>query len=180
MEDMWLILRCKQGCRRSLARIYHKYKTDLLLLAVSLLNDPALAEDVVHDVFARFVEGLQGFRLTGSVKGYLLTCVANRSRNLNRDGRPRLSADTVPPVDSVAEPNGPVNRLLGNEALQHLAEAMEQLPYEQREVVALHIYGDLTFKTIGVQQGISVDTIKSRYRYGLKKLKLILNSEETP
>jgi len=179
MEDMLLILRCKQGCGRSLARLYHKYKTDLLLLAVSLLNDTAMAEDVVHDVFARFVEGLHGFRLTGSVKGYLLTCVANRARNLNRDRRPRLSADSVPPVGSVAEPNGPVNRLLGNEALQLLADAMEQVPYEQRVVVALHIHGDLTFKAIGAQQEISVDTVKSRYRYGLKKLRLILNSEET-
>jgi len=153
-----------------------------LLLAMSLLNDTALAEDVVHDVFARFVEGLHGFRLTGSVKGYLLTCVANRARNLNRDGRPRLSADTVPPVGCTREPpepNSPVNRLLGNESLQLLAEAMEQLPYEQRVVVALRIYGDLTFKAIGAQQEISVDTVKSRYRYGLKKLRLILNSEET-
>lgn len=67
MEDLLLILRCRQGCRRSLARIYDKYKVDLLKLAISLLNDAALAEDVVHDVFARFVEGLKGFRLTGSV-----------------------------------------------------------------------------------------------------------------
>ena len=55
MEDMLLILRCKQGCRRSLARIYDKYKTDLLKLAISLLNDTAMVEDVVHDVFARLV-----------------------------------------------------------------------------------------------------------------------------
>jgi len=73
-----------------------------------------------------------------------------------------------------------VRRLLGNEELQLLADAMEQLPFEQREVVALHIYGALTFKAIGFQQGVSPDTVKSRYRYGLEKLRLILNSEENP
>lgn len=56
---------------------------------------------------------------------------------------------------------------------------MEQLPFEQREVVALHMYGDLTFRAIGSQQGVPPETVKSRYRYGLKKLRLILNSEET-
>lgn len=181
MEDILLTIRCKQGCRQSLAGIYNKYKTDMLLLTVSLLNDTATAEDVVHDVFARFVEGLPRFRLTGSVRGYLLTCVANRARNLNRDGRLRRRPDAVSPMGCVPEPaemNGPANRLLGNEALLLLADAMEQLPYEQREVVALHIYGDLTFKAIGSQQGVSVDTVKSRYRYGLKKLRLILNSKE--
>jgi RNA polymerase sigma-70 factor (ECF subfamily) len=62
---------------------------------------------------------------------------------------------------------------------QALADAMEQLPFEQREVVALRIHGDLTFKAIGSQLGVSKDAVKSRYRYGLNKLRLILNSEET-
>ncbi len=178
MEDILLILRCKQGCHKSLARLYHKYKTDLMLLAVSLLNDTALAEDVVHDVFARFVEGLHRFRLTGSIRAYLMTCVANRARNLNRDRRARYGPSHAVRMDSVSDSHEPVRRLQVNEDGKLLAAAMEQLPFEQREVVALHVYGELTFKTIGIQQGVSVDTVKSRYRYGLEKLRLILNHEE--
>ncbi len=178
MEDILLILRCKQGCHKSLARLYHKYKTDLMLLAVSLLNDAALAEDVVHDVFARFVESLHRFRLTGSTRAYLMTCVANRARNLNRDRRARYGPSDAHGMDSVSEADEPGRRLVGNEECRLLAAAMEQLPFEQREVVALHIYGALTFKAIATEQGQPIDTVKSRYRYGLKKLRLILDREE--
>jgi RNA polymerase sigma-70 factor (ECF subfamily) len=89
MEDKLLVLRCKRGSREALTRIYGKYKRDLLLLAMALLNDKSAAEDVLHDVFLSFAQGLDRFRLTGSLKGYLSTCVANRARNWNKAERRR-------------------------------------------------------------------------------------------
>ncbi len=89
MEDMLLVLRCQRGSREALTRIYEKYKADLLLLALSLLNDKTAAEDIVHDVFLSFVRHLDDFRLTGSLKGYLLTCTANQARNWNKAQRVR-------------------------------------------------------------------------------------------
>ena len=84
MEDKLLVLRCRRGSREALTRIYEKYKADLLLLAMGLLNDKTAAEDVVHDVFLSFVRHLDEFRLTGSLKGYLLTCVANHGPELEQ------------------------------------------------------------------------------------------------
>lgn len=55
MEDKLLVFRSRRGSREALARIYEKYKADLLLLAMGLLNDKTAAEDVVHDVFLSFV-----------------------------------------------------------------------------------------------------------------------------
>ena len=81
MEDKLLVFRSRRGSREALTRIYEKYKADLLLLAMGLLNDKAAAEDIVHDVFLSFVRGLDSFRLTGSLKGFLLTCTANHARN---------------------------------------------------------------------------------------------------
>ena len=81
MEDKLLVLRCKRGSIDALGRIYEKYKTDMLVLAMALLNDTSAAEDVVHDVFLTFVQRIERFRLIGSLKGFLLTCVANRARN---------------------------------------------------------------------------------------------------
>jgi hypothetical protein len=67
-----------------LTRVYEKYRADLLRLAGSLLNDRTAAQDVVQDAFVRFAGVARTFRLTGSLKGYLATCVANRARNLNK------------------------------------------------------------------------------------------------
>jgi len=84
IEDKLLIWKFKRGRGDALSRIYQKYKADLLVLAMALLNDKSAAEDVLHDVFVTFVQSLGKFRLTGSLKGYLLTCVANRARNTNK------------------------------------------------------------------------------------------------
>jgi len=178
MEDKLLVLRCKRGSKQALSRIYEKYKRDLLLLAMALLNDASAAEDVVHDVFVSFVEAINSFRLTGSLKGYLLTCVANCARNKNKAGRSHTSLEqnlqqepARSDADEVAE------SLICNEQLQRLSEAMAQLPYEQREVVILHLHAAMTFEAIAQAQDISVNTTKSRYRYGLDKLRLILDHE---
>ena len=54
MDDRLLTIQYRCGSRRALEQIYVKYKRDLFLVALGLLNDTALAEDVVHDVFAAY------------------------------------------------------------------------------------------------------------------------------
>ena len=92
LEDKLLILRFNRGDRSVLHRIYDKYKDDLVTLAAALLMDVRLAEDVVHDVFLSFLGSAGGFRLTGSLKGYLATCVANRAQECQQ-GRPASTGD---------------------------------------------------------------------------------------
>lgn len=176
MEDKLLVLRCKRGSKDALGRIYEKYKNDLLILAIALLNEKSAAEDVVHDVFVTFVQSLENFRLTGSLKGYLLTCAVNRARNANKASQHRsIEADPAEPVTPGADE--PSRSIIYNEQLQQLSEAMAHLSYEQREVIMLHFQAGMTFKNIAASLGIPVDTAKSRYRYGIDKLRLILDDE---
>jgi RNA polymerase sigma factor (sigma-70 family) len=202
MEDKLLVLRCRRGSREALTRIYEKYKADLLLLAMGLLNDKAAAEDVVHDVFLSFVGHLDGFRLTGSLKGYLLTCTANHARNWNKAERVRGRArrvEGVPPSErgqdarDTGMQRAPGDRdtgtqrgqdardtletLVCNEQLELLSGALAELPFEQREVVMLHLHGQMTFQAIARAGRISTNTAKSRYRYGIDKLRVTLNGE---
>ena len=175
MEDKLLVIRCKRGSKDALGRIYEKYKKDSLVLAIALLNDTSAAEDVVHDVFLSFVQAIEKFRLTGSLKSYLLTCVANRARNTNK-AKHRRSAGPEPP-EPVDSSDDPPQSIMCNEQLQQLSSAMAQLPYDQREAIILHLEAAMTFRTVAKSLGISVNTVKSRYRYGLDKLRLILDEE---
>lgn len=177
MEDKLLVLRCKRGSRDALGRIYEKYKDDLLILAVALLNETSAAEDILHDVFVTFVQGIEKFRLTGSLKGYLLTCVANRARNKNK-ARNLQNTDLNQAELISTGANDPSNSIICNEQLQQLRDAMGRLPYEQREVILLHLRGAMTFKAIAGRQGISVSTVKGRYKYGLEKLRIIFDGEK--
>jgi RNA polymerase sigma factor (sigma-70 family) len=55
--------------------------------------------------------------------------------------------------------------------------ALAQLPQEQRQVVVLHVLGPLRFREIARQTSVSINTVQSRYRYGLAKLQSLLNGE---
>jgi RNA polymerase sigma factor (sigma-70 family) len=174
LEDKLLILKFNRGNREALRSIYEKYKDDLVTLAVALLNDVASAEDVVHDVFVGFIESSRKFRLTGSLKGYLATCVANNARNRNKAGRRHQNVEmgvTMP------EANKPDTAAMFGEELRQLSWALEQLPYEQREVLLLHSYSGMKFKAIAQQQNVSINTVQGRYRYAVDKLRSMLDGE---
>jgi RNA polymerase sigma-70 factor (ECF subfamily) len=175
MEDRLLVFQCKRGSREALTRIYEKYKADLLLLAMALLNDKTAAEDVIHDVFLSFVRNLDAFRLTGSLKGYLMTCAANHARNWNKAERVRLRGAGRTAESATQSVDGPLEALACNEQLEVLSSAMADLPFEQREALMLHLHGQMTFQAIARARQISTNTAKSRYRYGVDKLRSILN-----
>jgi RNA polymerase sigma-70 factor (ECF subfamily) len=161
----------------ALRRIYEKYKPDLLSVARASLNDQAAVEDVLHDAFVGFASQAGCFELTGSLKGYLAVCVANRARNIQRHDR-RID------LDRLADPRRRLTeRPDASEAVEwaerHVAvtSAVAQLPAEQRQVVVLHVLGSLRFREIAHQTGESINTIQSRYRYGIRKLRTLLNGQ---
>jgi RNA polymerase sigma-70 factor (ECF subfamily) len=80
-------------------------------------------------------------------------------------------------VELAANTDEPSSRLTTSEGAQQVFDALVQVPYEQREVFILHVQGDMTFQQIGEQVGASINTVQSRYRYGIEKLRSLLNTE---
>ncbi len=72
---------------------------------------------------------------------------------------------------------GPIQTVACNEQLGRLSGAMAELPFEQREAVMMHLHGAMTFRAIAKARRISPNTAKSRYRYGIDKLRSLLNGE---
>jgi RNA polymerase sigma-70 factor (ECF subfamily) len=177
LEDKVLVWKLNRGNKEVLRRIYEKYKDDLVTLAAALLHNVSAAEDAVHDVFLSFIESSDTFRLTGSLRGYLSTCVANNARNRFRakQRRPSIGLDEAELIASGSE--GPDYSAIFGEELERLNRALGQLPYEQREVLLLRLQAGMKFRTIADSVGVSVNTIQGRYRYGLDKLRSLLNSE---
>lgn len=177
LDDKLLVWKFNRGSVNALSFIYEKYRDDLLRLAAALLNDIGDAEDIVQDVFINFAQSAGQFRLTGNLKGYLATCVANRARNRNiathRQKTARRNGNS--PVPSNLKT--PEQWLMDGEELRKMSNAISQLPYEQREAITLHLYGGMKFREIGVLQEVPIKTAQSRYRCGIDKLRSILNSE---
>ena len=174
LEDKLLIWKFNRGNREALRSIYEKYKDDLVTLAAALLTDVASAEDAVHDVFVGFIESSRKFRLTGGLKSYLATCVANNARNRNKARRRHQNVEMGV---AMSEANRPDAAAIFGEELRRLSLTLQQLPYEQREVLILHSYSGMKFKAIAKQRNVSINTVQGRYRYALDKLRSMLNGE---
>jgi RNA polymerase sigma factor (sigma-70 family) len=177
LEDRLLIWKFKCGSNEALCRIYRKYGDYLLALAAALLQDINAAEDVVHDVFCKFIESREKFKLSGSLKSFLATCVVNLARDKLR-ARQSQPHGLDEAAASALDTKDPEHHAIFGEQARNLNRAIAQLALEQREVIMLHLRGGMKFREIAGLQGISINTAKSRYRYGLGKLRTLLTNEE--
>ena len=170
IEDRILVWRFNRGDPGGMCRIYEKHRVCLARVAAALLADSSLVEDVVHDVFVSFAETAGRFELKGSLKGYLSICVANRARDVNRAGRRHDMVD-IAETELSANHSSPETEAMQRETGRGLDDALANLPDEQREAVVLHLLGELPFRQIAALRETSVNTVMSRYRYGLEKLR---------
>lgn len=176
LEDKLLLWRFKRGSVEALEKIYAKYERYLITVATGLLNNTHSAEEVLHDFFVSFVQSADTVKLNGNLKSYMARCVANLARNrIKRKQLEPVALDED--IDIGSGISSPVLLAIQEEETEMVNRALSQLPYEQREVVVLHLQGNMRFTQIGELQGTSVNTIRSRYRYGLEKLRSLLNSE---
>jgi len=176
-DDRQLLERLRRGDKDALRVIYARYEGTLLALAGNLLDDPALAEDVLQDVLIRLVQSVHRLKIRRSLKGYLATAVANRTRDYYRR-KPRQAVAAVDQAAHLAaDEAGPIQMVIRDEQTQQARAALTTLPYEQREAIVLRLHADMKFREIARLQNVSVKTALSRYRYGLDKLRSMLNGE---
>jgi RNA polymerase sigma-70 factor (ECF subfamily) len=166
LEDKVLLWKFKRGSGEALERIYDKYEAYLITVATALLNNT----HALGDFFVSFVQSADRIKLNGSLKAYMAVCVANLARNrikqTQRQPNPLKNGETI---ESAA--SGPDLLAIQKEETSILNRALSQLPYEQKEVIVLHLQGNMKFTQIAKLRGTSVNTIRSRYRYGLDKLR---------
>ena len=145
-------------------RLYDQYGASLYRYAVMLLADASAAEDAVQQVFATLLK--VGFDHVQRDAHYLRRAVRNECYTLLRKRRPEYSDQ--PFLEPRDQATG------SSEERVALQDALRSLPAEQREVVHLHVYEGLTFQEIADASAESINTIASRYRYALAKLRDIL------
>ena len=177
-EDWELVERLRRGDRDALRSIYLKFKDDLLTLACCMLADRSDAEDCLHDLCVTLAANATRLRPDGNLKGYLVTAMANRCRDRLRK-RKRVQQTTAAGDHAVGDElpvsPDPIAKIIEREETCQLYYAITTLPAEQRIVITLRLHGDMTFEQIAEQMGVSNNTVRSRYRYGLDKLRSFLD-----
>ena len=179
LEDRLLIWRLKHGSTAALEHIYEKYLVPLTTVASSLLHDPSSAEDAVHDAFVAFARSTDRLALKGSLRAYLATCVLNKARDqLRSKAHQGLPLETAGPIRGAQRRPDEMAAL--RETRQRIGRALMQLPAAQREAIVLHLQAQMSFRQIAEAQDVSINTVMSQYRYGLQKLRSLLNGELEP
>jgi RNA polymerase sigma-70 factor (ECF subfamily) len=174
LEDRILLCKAKRGDKRAFDTLYEKYVDTLLTVGRNLLGDPDEAEEVVQDVFASFIASLGSFQLRGSLKGFLAICVANRARDALRKRSRTASAEYETPQNDMPEP---LELVIHDEQIGRLQQALAELPAEQREVIVLKTHAGLSFQALARELGVALGTVQNRYRYGIDRLRSLLNGE---
>ncbi len=178
-EDLLKALR--KGDERLFGIVYDRYYELLCRFANAILHNPGMAEEVVDDV----VFGLWQHRLTVdvgvSLRAYLVRGVRNRALNELRNSarRPTVSmaditaADNVAFLDTIfADPQHPLGMLIEKEFECELAESIDSLPRECREVFRMVRIDGGKYEETARRMGISVNTVK----YHMRRAMAILDS----
>jgi RNA polymerase sigma-70 factor, ECF subfamily len=144
--------------------LYDQHARVMLAYAASLLPDRAASEDVLHQVFTKLLQG--GRQINGSPVPYLYRAIRNAAFNYRRDRSREVGLESEGSEACwIESPRGLEELGLAIES------ALRELPAEQREVIVLHVWGQMTFEEAAAALDISANTAASRYRYGLAKLK---------
>jgi RNA polymerase sigma-70 factor (ECF subfamily) len=159
------------GSHEDWKRCFAEIAPGLLLFARQWANSAADAEDIVQETFVKF------WRRNHKIDNRALLYSAVRSTALDfirRDSRrARREASAFGENDDFTEPKFEIE----DETQRALADAISGLPQEQREVLVMKVWNDLTFAEIAIALRISQNTAASRYRYALTALKKVLQPQ---
>ena len=162
--------RFQAGDGAALREAYDRFSGMVLRVGLLRLGNQHDAEDLVQMVFVRAWKGRAGFDpAKGSVGAWLLgitrRLIADRYAALDRDRKIVAAAEKIAPADVVSAPaDRVVDRVVvGNE--------LDKLPAEQRRVVLLAFYGELSHSQIAATTGLPIGTVKSHIRRALIQLR---------
>jgi RNA polymerase sigma-70 factor, ECF subfamily len=148
--------------------LYERHGPALVAYACTFVGRFSDAEDVVHRIFLKLLRG--NTIAPDSPLAYLHRAVRNASLNVRRNGARDVSHE-----DSLDAGDRHFLRRDGDrESALALEKALGELPEEQREAVILRIWSGMTLEEIAATLGIPSNTVASRYRYALEKLRDLL------
>lgn len=156
-------------------RLYDIYAHSLYRYACAITRSPEDAEDALQEVFGKLARDRKRLVCTEAIKPYLYTAVRNASYTVLRTRR-RRSEVAREWVDecSIVSPDASASIIES----QVVRQAFAKLPADQREVLVLKIYDEMSFKEIAEALGSSINTVASRYRYAIAKLREALEADD--
>ena len=189
--DEMLMVRYQRGERKAFAELVRRHNRPIYNFVLRQLRVPSIAEDVTQDVFMRLVQNAAEFKHEARFLTWLYTIARNLCIDQLRKLSHRRHASLDQPTsdgsesktlgDAISDPNpltSAERSVLSTEVGSSIVRAIESLPDDQREVFLLREVVNLPFRDIAEITGVAENTVKSRMRYALDRLKDALSDFE--
>lgn len=172
-SDDLLMLAWAGGDTAAFETLYARHRGPLYRFLLRQLRDSALADEFFQDVWQRVIAARQGWKPDAAFRTWLFRIAHNRLNDHWRGlkHRPAAPEDGDERAARVPDPSTPERELSEFEQRRRLQLAIAALPEEQREVVLLRLEQELSLEDIGEITGVGRETVKSRLRYAMDKLR---------
>ncbi len=188
LSDKELVQLYTSGTDEALATLLERHKSRIFSSIITLVRDRAIAEDIFQESFYKVIITLKKGQY--SEEGKFLPWILRIARNLVIDHF--RMCKKLPPVpvyvnedgeelgvfDTIAAPEEEMDDFQKSEFRKKIRNLIGQLPDDQREVVLMRIYYDMSFKEISEFTGVSINTSLGRMRYALFNLKKIIEENQ--
>ncbi len=172
-DDVLLVRAVAGGDRDALARLYDRYASVLLALALRILRDRREAEDLLHDVFLEVWRSAKDYDLTrGRVRTWLIIRMRSRALDVTKSARVSRRSGDAEVIERVAAESD----VAGSPDRQRVRAALAELGDDQRQVLELAYFEGQSCSEIAERVGIPVGTVKSRLAAALGKLRQTLGA----
>lgn len=171
--DEELMLAYGAGDLASFQALYSRHRGPLFRYLTRQLRDAPLAEELFQDVWQRVITARERYRPDAKFATWLYQIAHNRLADhwRARQHRPSAPDDASELAERIPDPETPERSLSAFEERRRLQLALEDLPDDQREVVLLRLEQELSLEEIGEITGVGRETVKSRLRYAMDKLR---------
>ncbi len=171
--DEELMLAYGGGDGSAFEALYARHRGPLFRFMLHQVREHATAEELYQDVWQRVITARARYRPEAKFSTWLFQIAHNRLADHWRalQHRPAAPIDAQERTEREADPDEPERTLSAFEERRRLQLALQELPEDQREVVLLRLEQELTLEQIGEITGVGRETVKSRLRYALDKLR---------
>jgi len=184
ITDAHLVHEYTQGSEKSLEILIYRHKSKIYNFIFSKVFDQEVAEDIFQETFIRVIKTLKSGLY--NEEGKFVSWVMRISHNLVIDyfrksnRMPKFEASEDYDVFQFITDNAPnaENNLINDQVVNDLQQLIAELPDDQKEVLSMRLYRDMSFKEIAEITGVSINTALGRMRYAIINIRKMVEEHQ--
>ncbi len=172
-SDQSLVAKALEGKEAAWEKLINRYEKRIYNFALRMTGNREDAMDLMQEIFFSVYRNLESYGQKAKFSSWIFKIASNRAVDFYRKKRP---VENLPMEESFEDPSpsaNPVGSLMRHEENRAVLNLLEHLSQEQRMVVELKFFQELTFEEMSENLGVSSNTLKSRLYGALKKIKAL-------